>query len=127
MDAWDISEEMIKHAGPLDSAYMHLGSRVNLNSPDFVEIRFIDNQTKRPRKAWMLPCRIAFVEQGAAVPELTFDKDAKEYINHWFPPHIRVSDAFAGIKYAQIQYKGPCQCMFATRVRIRSCLLISLM
>ena len=77
IDAWGFSQEKIDHFGPLDCSFMHLGRFVNLNSPEFVPIGFIDPKTNRPRKAWMLPCRIVFVGEGAMVPDVSFDEDAQ--------------------------------------------------
>ena len=115
VEAWDVSQEMLENAGPFDCAYMYLGSRTNLNSPDFIEFWYKDPKTKRPTEAWMLPCRLAFVQPGATVPTLSFDAEAEAYIDHWFPPHIRASAAFESVKYAQVEYKGSCDCVFTLR------------
>ena len=115
VEAWGVSQEMLENAGPFDCAYMYLGSRTNLNSPDFIEFWYKDPKTKRPTEAWMLPCRLAFVQPGATVPTLSFDAEAEAYIDHWFPPHIRASAAFESVKYAQVEYKGSCDCVSTLR------------
>ena len=124
VDAWGVSQEMLDNAGPFDCAYMYLGSRINLNSPDVIDFWYKDPKTKLPKEAWMLLCRLAFVQPGVTVPNLSFDAEAEAYIDHWFPPHIRASAAFENIKYAQVEYKGSCDCAstcLRSRQRIFRC------
>ena len=113
VDAWGISEAFVEHAGPLAAARKYFDTFLNLDCPSFEEIHFYDNDTNLPRRGCLFICRVAFVEQGYMQPRLLNDEKAQEFIDYWFPPHIRGSPAFAGVRGGTYKYDGSWMCTLA--------------
>ncbi|KAH9911933.1 uncharacterized protein BXZ73DRAFT_107765 [Epithele typhae] len=55
---------------------------------------------------WVLACRLAFVDPGLEVPDLSIDQSTRACADHWFPPWLRGLEDFKKVRYIQYEHNG---------------------
>lgn len=111
--AYGQSQAYVDHMGPLDTAFEYFCNRAALDSPNFVAVDYRHHKIPTIGEAYVLPCRIAFVNHGTPPPDLPFDEKAEAYANYWFPPHVRHSEPFKNVPYVECKYPRDVLCALA--------------
>ncbi|KAH9911932.1 uncharacterized protein BXZ73DRAFT_82582 [Epithele typhae] len=74
-----------------------------LNCPSLIEHPVRDKSGKLAQ-GYVLVCRLAFVDDGLEVPDLSLDQSATACADHWFPPWLRDLEVFKDVRYLQYEY-----------------------
>ncbi|KAH9925394.1 uncharacterized protein BXZ73DRAFT_103276 [Epithele typhae] len=107
MKAYGIPEETIYRVGPLQAANEYLKSYLDLDSPQFIpfDCDQCRNQCDPALKGrFILPCHLAFVDQGMKRPDIPLDADAKAYLDYWYPPSLRRLEHFSDVNFIVTRY-----------------------
>ncbi|KAH9925408.1 uncharacterized protein BXZ73DRAFT_103288 [Epithele typhae] len=101
--AYAMNETYVRHFGPQDAAFLHFQAEGHLDSPKFVRIK-VRTVSGKTADRFVLVCRMAYVNPGLNVPDLTFDAPTRAYADYWFPPSIRALDDFKDVKYVKTRF-----------------------
>ncbi|KAH9910173.1 uncharacterized protein BXZ73DRAFT_109403 [Epithele typhae] len=103
VSAYGIQDHQIDPGDEFHWAILHFIDNDILECPNLVTYHGVDGNGV-PTHKYVLVCRLAFVEDGLDVPDLSLDKTTMAYVNHWFPPWVRALDVFKNAKYVQYLY-----------------------
>ncbi|KAH9912316.1 uncharacterized protein BXZ73DRAFT_82390 [Epithele typhae] len=87
------------------AATLYFHDNDDLNCPSLIEHHVRDGSGK-PVQGHVLVCRLAFVDDGLEVPDLSLDQSAMACADYWFPPWLRELEVFKDVRYIQYEYTG---------------------
>ena len=100
LNAYGYSEEDLKQSSAADLAAIHFSNNGVIDSPSLVPVYPKNNIYPEDYcEEFVLIGRVAFARRGRKRPILPFDEKAKEYLDHWVPPHLLDLEEMKGVVY----------------------------
>ncbi|KAH9905535.1 uncharacterized protein BXZ73DRAFT_85092, partial [Epithele typhae] len=103
MKAYGIADVTPQDAPFAATLYFHDNNWIHC--PSLIEHRVRDESGKLAQ-GYVLVCRLAFVDDGLEVPDLSLDQSAMACADYWFPPWLRELEVFKDVRYIQYEYTG---------------------